>query len=200
MLSYRTLFTINPETTSDIVQEVLDETFNWLRSKNYDVEAATANSDVSIGSDARMKWIVPEVGDLSNSHRLILTEQSPAGEWVSTLTVRRPLEGRPWVWMDVEGPDWAGAPRLIRSLIKRFPCSDRGVKLTQTPVIVYAQQVDELIRLLSRPGRRTLSFIAGSSAALPLKPWRDFVGELLKQTVGQSSGYVLDPVDRKSVV
>ncbi|MFP3459789.1 hypothetical protein R5O87_02930 [Arthrobacter globiformis] len=54
--------------------------------------------------------------------------------------------------------------------------------------------MDQLIQLLRRNGRRTLSFIAGSSAALPMREWTEFVGNILKQTTGQASAYVLDPV------
>lgn len=194
MLSYRTLLTINPQSEDDVVQGVIDKTVDWMRDKNLDVDALVPNGDVQVSANAQVKWIAPESAEFAGTQRIILTEKSPAGDWVSTLTVRQPADGRPWFWMDVEGPNWAGAPRIVSSLIENYSCSDRGVRLTKGPVIIRSQQVDELIRLLGRPGRRTLSFIAGSSAGLPMKAWKDFVGDLLKQTVGQASGYVLDPV------
>lgn len=194
MLSYRTLLTINPPAGGDVVQGVIQTTMDWLRSKNLNVEALAPNSEVAVSENARVKWLAPTSTEFAGTQRLILTEGNPDGDWVSTLTVRQPVDGRPWFWMDVEGAEWAGAPRLVSSLIDQYSCSDRGVRLTKRPVIIRPQQVDELIRLLGRPGRRTLSFIAGSSAGLPMKQWKDFVGELLKQTVGQASGYVLDPV------
>lgn len=194
MLSYRTLLTINPHSEDDVVQGVIDKTVDWMRDKNLDVDALVPNRDVQVSENARVKWIAPDSAEFAGTQRLILTEESPAGDWVSTLTVRQPSDGRPWFWMDVEGPNWAGAPRLISSLIENYTCSDRGVRLTKRPVIIRPQQVEELIQLLGRPGRRTLSFIAGSSAGLPMKAWNEFVGDLLKQTIGQASGYVLDPV------
>jgi hypothetical protein len=194
VLSYRTLLTINPQPEDNVVQGVIDKTVEWLRDKNLDVDALLPNSEVTVSANARVKWIAPDSAEFVGTQRLILTEESQAGNWVSTLTVRQPSDGRPWFWMDVEGPNWAGAPRLVSSLIENYSCSDRGVRLTKRPVIIRPQQVDELIRLLGRPGRRTLSFIAGSSAGLPMKAWKEFVGDLLKQTIGQASGYVLDPV------
>ncbi|WP_426940076.1 hypothetical protein [Pseudarthrobacter sp. S6] len=194
MLSYRTLFNINPGSDADVVQDVLNKTFDWLREKGLDSDSIAANQEVAVADHAKVKWISPDSADFADTHRLILTEQSPIGEWVSTITIRQPADGRPWFWMDVEGPEWAGAPRLVRSLIDDYACSDRGVKLTNRPVIVRAQQVDQLIQLLGRNGRRTLSFIAGSSAGLPMKEWTEFVGNILKQTTGQASAYVLDPV------
>lgn len=194
MLSYRTLFTINPASGPDVVQGVLDRTFDWLRSKGYDADAVAANKDVSVADHARVKWIVPSAEDFAGTHRLILTEQTLAGEWVSTVTVQQPAVGRPWFWMDVEGAEWAGAPRLVRSLIEQYSCSDRGVKLTKNPFVIRPQEVNQLIQLLSRPGRRTLSFIAGSSGGLPITKWTEFVGNIVGQTAGQASSYVLDPV------
>lgn len=194
MLSYRTLFTVNPGADEDVVQSVLGKTFEWMREKGLDAEELAVNQEVAVAAHASVKWIAPDSADFAGTHRLVLTEQSPVGEWVSTITVRQPPEGRPWFWMDVEGPEWAGAPRLVRSLIDEYSCSDRGVRLTNRPVVVRAQQVDQLIQLLRRNGRRTLSFIAGSSAALPMKEWTEFVGNILKQTTGQASAYVLDPV------
>lgn len=194
MLSYRTLFTINPGSNPDVVGGVLDRTLDWLRDKGLDAGSVAPNEEVTVADHARVKWIAPDSADFADTHRLILTEQSPMGEWVSTITVRQPIEGRPWFWMDVEGAEWAGAPRLVRSLIEHYSCSDRGVKLTKHPVVVRPQQVDQLIQLLGRNGRRTLSFIAGSSADLPMKQWTEFVGNILKQTTGQASAYVLDPV------
>lgn len=194
MLSYRTLFTINPGSDVDVVQSVLGKTFEWMRGKGLDAEELAVNQEVAVAAHASVKWIAPDSADFAGTHRVILTEQSPMGEWVSTITVRQPPDGRPWFWMDVEGPEWAGAPRLVRSLIDEYSCSDRGVRLTNRPVVVRAQQVDQLIQLLRRNGRRTLSFIAGSNAALPMKEWTEFVGDILKQTTGQASAYVLDPV------
>ncbi|MEO3932304.1 hypothetical protein WMO79_05760 [Micrococcaceae bacterium Sec7.4] len=194
MLSYRTLFSINPGSNADVVQGVLDKTFDWLRGKGLNADSVAANQEVAVGDHARVKWIAPDSADFEGTHRLILTEQSLMGEWISTITVRQPADGRPWFWMDVEGPEWAGAPRLVRSLIEHYSCSDRGVRLTKQPVVVRPQQVGELIQLLGRNGRRTLSFIAGSSAGLPMREWTEFVGNILKQTTGQASAYVLDPV------
>ncbi|MDP9888292.1 hypothetical protein [Pseudarthrobacter enclensis] len=194
MLSYRTLFSINPGSDADVVQGVLDRSFDWLRGKNLNVDLVAANQEVAVADHARVKWIAPDSADFAGTHRLILTEQSPMGEWISTITVWQLADGRPWFWMDVEGPEWAGTPRLVRSLIEQYSCSDRGVRLTKQPVVVRPQQVGELIQLLSRDGRRTLSFIAGSSAALPMPKWAEFVGNIVKQTTGQASAYVLDPV------
>ncbi|MDQ0665395.1 hypothetical protein QFZ35_003893 [Arthrobacter ulcerisalmonis] len=188
------MLTINPQTGDDVVEGIVQKTVDWLRGKNLDVDALRADSEVAVSESARVKWLAPDTADLAGTQRLILTEETPGGDWVSTLTVRQPVDGRPWFWMDVEGPEWAGAPRLVSQLIDEYLCSDRGVRLTKRPVTVRPQQVDELIRLLGRGGRRTLSFIAGSSAGLPMREWKEFVGELLKQTVGQASGYVLDPV------
>lgn len=194
MLSYRTLLTINPQSEDDVVQGVVDKTVDWLRYKKLDVDALVPNCEVMVSENARVKWIAPDSAEFMGTQRLILTEENSAGDWISSVTVSQPSDGRPWFWMDVEGPSWAAAPRLVSSLIENYACSDRGVRLTKRPVIIRPQQVDELIRLLGRRGRRTLSFIAGSSAGLPMKAWKEFVGDLLKQTVGQASGYVLDPV------
>ncbi|CEA09675.1 hypothetical protein BN1051_03047 [Arthrobacter saudimassiliensis] len=193
MLTYRTLFTMHPRQPGAVVEEITQHFFRWLDEKGLESGAVKPNQETVVSENATVKWLVPDTGDLAGTQRLILTEKSPQGDWTSTLTVRDPVDGAPWFWMDVDGTKWAGAPRIVRALIDEYSCFDRGVKLTQKPVVVQAQQVDDLIRVLTRHGRRTLSFIAGSSPELPLKSWQEFVGRILRQTVGQASGYVLDP-------
>lgn len=194
MLSYRTLLSMHTQQDKDPVQGVVDRTLAWLKEKGMNVDGVQPNGVYEVASNARLRWIVPEVEHLANTHRFILTEQTPSGDWVSTITARKPRDGRPWFWMDVEGSEWAGAPRLVRTLIDDYTCSDRGVRLTTRPVIVRAQQVDHLLQLLQRSGRRTVSFVAGSSPGLPIREWTEFVADILKQTTGQASAYVLDPV------
>lgn len=173
----------------------MERTLEWLSDKGLDSKAVTANQEVAVSANAVVKWLVPEADKLGGkTQRVVLTESGPGGEWKSRVTVREPEDGNPWFWMDVEGPSWAGAPRLVRDLIDEYICLDRGVRLTNEPVVIQASQVDALIDTLRRPGRRTLSFIAGSSAELPLPQWKKLVSKILKQSVGQASGYVLDPL------
>lgn len=193
MLTYRTLFTMQPRQAGKIIEEIIQHSFKWLDEKGMESQVVQANRETVVSENATVKWLVPDTDELEGTQRLILTERSPHGDWTSTLTVRNPEGGTPWFWMDVDGPSWAGAPRLVRTLIDEYGCFDRGVRLTEKPLVVRSQQVDDLIRVLTRPGRRTLSFIAGSSPELPLKSWQEFVGKILRQTVGQASGYVLDP-------
>ncbi|MDQ0241399.1 hypothetical protein [Arthrobacter bambusae] len=184
----------NPPEGVDALQGVTEKTLAWLEQKGLDTKHVEPNGEYVVAEHARLKWVVPDAEAVGDTHRFILTEGSPSGEWVSTITVRKPRDGRPWFWMDVEGNEWAGAPRLVRTLIDEYACSDRGVRLTTRPVIVRAQQVDQLIQLLRRSGRRTVSFIAGSSVGLPIREWTELVADILKQTTGQASAYVLDPV------
>lgn len=173
----------------------MERTLKWLAEKGLDSRAVTANQGVAVSGNAVVHWLVPEAETFGGkTQRVVLTESGPGGEWTSKVTVREPGDGNPWFWMDVEGPSWAGAPRLVRDLIDEYICLDRGVRLTNEPIVVQASQVDALIATLRRPGRRTLSFIAGSSAELPLPQWRRLVSKILKQSVGQASGYVLDPL------
>lgn len=204
MLGYRSLFTINVS-SREAVDAVFGHAFEWLSTKydRFNASSIHSGSKIEIGTVATLTRHDVTDSQGRKFSRLILAETKPGEKWVTSITVGNAQTGgsRPWVLIEVEAPTdgtaqqgrWTGAPRLVRALLDNYECFDNGVRLTTRPIIVRAQQVDELVRLLKRPGRRALSFIAGSSEQLPIKQWADLIEQLLGQSIGQASGYVLDP-------
>ncbi len=92
MLSYRTLMSIRPPQDTDPLQGVVDRTFAWMKEKGLDVDGAQPNGEYEVAEHARLKWIVSDTEHTTDTHRFILTEESPSGNWVSTITVRQPRD------------------------------------------------------------------------------------------------------------
>lgn len=199
MLGYRSYFTASvPEGTGqDVVPLVLGQVHAWLRGKGYEPDRVTAGSVVDIGAGAEASLSEEHADDGSESVLFTLREKNGTGTWVTQIVVHDPHRARKkaWVWLDIDGPEQArtAVPRVARSLLDVLDARDGGARLDARVRTVGSDDVGQLVTALRDDSRRGPVFVAGSDDSLPLHPWRELVGDLLKQTTGLAAGYLLDP-------
>ncbi len=196
MLGYRTIFEV-PGHRGTVETVALSQLRSWLRSKKLDADALEWGSEVVLAPNVTGFLQSLDGGDESRSVRARIVESNGGGRWTSTLTVHLPGDERraPWVWLDIDGPDGAsvGLPRLARSLLEVLSdARDDVAVLRAEPEIVTATEADSLAELLLDESRRRLVFVAGSDAQMPITRWKALLNDLLRDTVGLASAYVLD--------
>lgn len=196
MLGYRTMFDV-PNRRDDVEVVALSQLRSWLQSKRLDADALTWGTRAALSADATGFLQELDGGDESRSVRARVVETTKAGRWTSTLTIHTPGDHRrdPWVWLDVDGPEGqvAGIPRLARNLLEVFSGARTDVAhLRAVPELVTDGSVRDLADVLLDDGRRRLVFVAGSDPLMPLTRWHSLLGDILKDTVGLASAYVLD--------
>lgn len=197
MLGYRSLFDVD---RADVIDSVHAQLHSWLRRKRYDADALALNGDVAlIGANAEAVMTSEDLQDGSRSSLFALRESGDTnGAWISQVIAHEPAHGksRPWVWIDIEQEGaqvrQAAIPNLARALLGVLDARDGGASLTATPTRVGLHEVSSLIEALESRTRRGPVFVAGSSDELPIGRWSEYVGRLLKDTVGLAAGYVLD--------
>lgn len=91
------------------------------------------------------------------------------------------------------GRDLERTSSYRRSLLEILDARDGGATLAPVPQRVSVDDVPDLLDAITDAARRGPVFVAGSDTSLPMGPWLDYVGALLRQTTGLASGYVLDP-------
>ena len=196
MLGYRMIVEV-PTGRDDVEVVALSQLRSWLQSKRLDADALTWGERVPLSEGATGFLQELNGGDDSRSVRARVVESGAGGRWASTLTVHVPGDRRrdPWVWLDIDGPDGqvAGIPRLARNLLEVFSDARAGVAhLRPVPEIITDGGVSELADFLLDDSRRRLVFVAGSDAQMPLNRWQALLGDILKDTVGLASAFVLD--------
>lgn len=196
MLGYRTIFDV-PRRRDDVETVALSQLRSWLLSKRLDADALTWGARVRLSDGATGFLQELDGGDDSRSVRARVVESGKGGRWISTLTVHVPGDRRrdPWVWLDVDGPSGqvAGIPRLARSLLEVFSGARTDVAhLRAVPELVTDGSVRDLADVLLDDSRRRLVFVAGSDPLMPMPRWQSLLGDILKDTVGLASAYVLD--------
>lgn len=200
MLGYRSLFTVPGSGVLDATREQL---YSWLRHKRLEADRVEENGlPVLIGSGAEAVMTAESLQDGSRSLLFTLREDRSRGEaWISQVIAHTPARSahghEPWVWIDVEAEGvteskYTQIPRLARSLLEVLQGDDGGARLGAAPEIVGVEGVHDLVAALRSGERRGPVFVAGTSADLPISRWTEYVGGLLRDTVGLAAGYVLD--------
>lgn len=196
MLGYRTMFDV-PKRREDVEVVALSQLRSWLQSKRLDADALAWGTRAVLSADATGFLQELDGGDESRSVRARIVESTKAGRWTSTLTIHIPGDRRrdPWVWLDIDGPEGqvAGIPRLARNLLEVFSSARTDVAhLRAVPELVTDGSVRDLADVLLDDARRRLVFVAGSDQLMPLTRWQSLLGDILRDTVGLASAYVLD--------
>lgn len=196
MLGYRTIFDV-PTRREDVEAVAMSQLRSWLQSKRLDADALTWGERVPLSTDTTGFLQELDGGDESRSVRARVVESKKGARWTSTLTVHIPGDRRrdPWVWVDIDGPDGqvAGIPRLARNLLEVFSDARTDIAhLRPVPEIIPERGVGELADFLLDDARRRLIFVAGSDSQMPMSRWQELLGDILKDTVGLASAFVLD--------
>ncbi len=177
----------------DLSERLEEQIYAWVRSKKLDADSIESGQVTELGA-AQAIWLTEEHQDGSSVGRFRLRESRG---WLTTVTAEFPGNDRnaAQLWMEVDGPrrdDFSAVPRLARNLLTCVDGFDSRARLTPEPTLVRPEEVDELIDVLCDPDRRGVTFVAGSALGLPFNAWRTLIDDVLKQTVGSSSSYLLD--------
>lgn len=198
MLGYRSHFTVAGVTDNQpLTSAALAQARSWLRSKRYDADAAELGQTRSVSENAEVTLTEVRAQDDSVSTMFLLQEHARDKVWTSRLIIHEPAHERrdPWVWLDIVSPDdapFTARPRLTQYLLEVLDGRDGGSRLDPQVRHTGVEDVPELVDALRDPHRRGLVFIAGSDDSLPIQPWKQLVGDLLRETTGLAAGYVLD--------
>jgi hypothetical protein len=199
MLGYRSYFTVKEVPGGGRLSDVvIQQIYAWLKSKKYAAERVAPGAVATIGKGIEVTLSLEQPDSRAESLYFSLRETSPQGVWVTTIIAHDPgiARKRPWVWVDIDMPrdaTWSAPPRIVRSLLEIFDARDGGATLAPVPQRVSVDDVPDLLDAITDAARRGPVFVAGGDTSLPMGPWLDYVGELLRQTTGLASGYVLDP-------
>jgi len=192
---------------ADAFQAAKDEMRIWLRSKNYDV-CKFDDGEPHVGPGAVLLHQSANSADGSRTWRWQLRETKEDGAWLSSLTVQAPaqvgLNSRSWFWIEIEfepaqtssdayPPSRASVPRLARGLLARVPAYDALTSLTQQPILVGHDGVDELIDALCDPDRRLPVVVAAAHPELDFHEWRTVIERTTHYLPGLAGIYLLDP-------
>jgi hypothetical protein len=204
---YRSVFH-SPTLPAEARLAARDEMRAWLRSKGYDI-ARFDDGDSRVGPRAMVLHSAANSADGSQTWRWQLRETKDDGAWLSSLVVQAPAQpvenSATWFWVEVEFESGdaateveqgvrAGVPRLARGLLSRVESYDSLAQLTNDPVLVGRDGIDELIDVLCDLERRLPVMVASAHPALEFEEWRRLVGRVTRHLPGLASIYLLDPL------
>lgn len=168
---------------------------SWLREKGLDADLST---DSTTTDGTRHLRVLRRDASASTAIRAVLTESdTPSGTWTTELLAHDHRGAHDWLTLSVTNNQhrFVDVPRLAKYLMQSLPLSDGSITFSDTPRIVSADGVDELIDVLCDEERHGLVFAAGSS----LTDGIDFgsfvrkVGVWTRQVYGLAQVVVLDP-------
>lgn len=205
---YRSVFH-SPVLPADAFVAARDEMRAWLRSKGYDL-ARFDDGDSRVGPGAVLLHSAANSADGSQTWRWQLRETRDDGAWLSSLVVQASAKADPsarsWFWVEVEfaadaslveGEQQgmrAGVPRLVRGLLSRVEAHDSLAVLTNEPLHVGADGVDQLIDVLCDLDRRLPVVVASAHPSLNFEEWRGVIARVTRHLPGLASIYLLDPL------
>ncbi|HUN30581.1 MAG TPA: hypothetical protein VMU95_01070 [Trebonia sp.] len=145
----------------------------WCRDQSYELAALAHTAASSSDGGQAEQWRMRE----SERARVTLTVYSPADA------------ASAWFWVEA-------APRevlsLVRVLLDSVTARDSLAVLTSEPVLVGADQVDELIDVLCDPERRLPAMVATAHPAIAFGSWSATIAEVTRDACGLASTYLLD--------
>ena len=196
MLGYRAFF--NVERQSQLIDLAEEQLRSWMKTKNWRYDDLFENSVVDVAGDTRCVVLGEQLQDGSRTRRYRFLQDGQGGQWVTELTAYQSRNDDGWVWLEVDQPEGsrrAGTPRLATMLVEVLAVRDGEHPLTPQPMPAGVSDVPAVIESVADPTRRGLLFVAGSSteADIPQAQWNGYVSRILKDTVGVSSAYLLDP-------
>ncbi len=143
--------------------------------------------------------------DLPMRHRH--TSPGAPEHWTTTLLVgldRRDPRARPQVDIEIDAPRdptrygiggamFTSRPKLATNILGAFTCDDHGFEVADGPRVLFADEVDDLLRQLAETDHHSLVFLSGTDETLPARTWSDRLEKVTRETVGQAAVFVLDP-------
>lgn len=170
---------------------------------------STGLDDSSCASDSRADDGAVQTPGGHATQRRPGTRRSSAPEehWTTTLLVgldRRDPRARPQIEIEIDAPRdptrygiggamFTSRPKLATNILGAFTCDDHGFEVAEGPRVLFADEVDDLLRQLAETDHRSLVFLSGTDGTLPAKTWSDRLEAVTRETVGQAAVFVLDP-------
>ena len=196
MLGYRAFF--NVENQSQLIGLVDGQLRSWMKSKRWNYDDLVEGKVVAVADDARCVVLGEQLQDGSRTRRYRFLQDGQGGQWITELTIYKGRSDDGWVWLEIDQPEGthrAGTPRLATMLVEVLAVRDGEHSLTPQPMPVGAPDTGGVIASITDESRRGLLFVAGSSldADIPQAQWNAYVSTILKDTLGLSSAYLLDP-------
>src|SRR5690348_10509528 len=212
-VGYRSIFSLRHG--QDAVRLTAEQFRSWLALKGYgSVAVAPGVHEVAEHAHLVVTELHPHDGSRSLSLRYRLTENSSAGEWVTTVTVHSDGVDDDWVWVDVNAPPsmpgppasperlvkdvdaadawWTGVPHMVRVILSAADAHDGEMILSSRPTLVTVADVDGLISAICDPGRRGTALVAAPIPDVPAPTMIGHVERLTRECVGLAGIYVLD--------
>lgn len=173
---------------------VVAQVSSWLRQKKWDVDLNVDGTQTSADGRGIISVRQHEHGH-ERALQIVLAEDNAAGHWTTRITAVEQERGGGWVSVDVHSADgqFVRVPRLARFLTQALHLHDGAWELTDTPRVVHADQVDELVAVLTDPARRGAVFVAGTDAQLDFDAFHSRVQVWGREVVGLGHVVVLDP-------
>lgn len=196
-VSYRSLLHF-PSAPDTVFHTVDGQLHSWLRSKNVTWEGGLVGA--SRTDKTSVEAFEHRERDRSRTNVVRCIDQTPTGTWTVRLTVHSHPDADPWLLTEVRSPQQdegarttaADPPRLVRDLLKVLPARDGATTMTADPTLIRPDGVDEVVSAVLDPDRRGLVYVAGTPADWPVDKWLAYIGNIVKNTVGLASAFVLD--------
>ncbi len=196
VLGYRAFFNVGKQ--HELTEMVEEQLHSWMKRKRWRYDDLAEGSVVTVADEARCVVLGEHLQDGSRTRRYRFLQDGQGGQWITELTIYQSRNDDGWVWLEIDQPEGApraGTPGLASMLVEVLTVRDGDHSLTAQPIPALTADVDTVIGAVTDPNRRGLVFVSGSlsDADIPLPKWNGFVSMILKETVGLSSAYLLDP-------
>ncbi|MFF4777904.1 hypothetical protein ACFY05_34275 [Microtetraspora fusca] len=209
---YRTVFHTEL-TPADAFSTAVREVRSWLLAKSahqhIDIAAYDAGQ-ARLGDGIVLLRNVRSGGDGAQTSQWQLREHKDGGYWLSSLVVhapaKAPADQRTWFWLDVEhvrtadGPDdggrpmLAGLPNIARQLLAAVDARDHWAQLTDKPMLIRPNSIDDLLEVLTDEERRLPAVVASPHSRIPFDSWKKAIEKVTRFLPGLASLYILDPL------
>lgn len=196
------------ESTQNAVAVAEEQIRSWLRGK----AGKRVAQQTGIEWDGPGNYVISRTLELLVVHadhdeltprRLYrVTDTNPSGRWIvsvyaAALPSGRGREQTIVVEVDLADVDRETAlarvdpPTIVRSILDTYAANDGSVRLTGTPNVVRAGDVEDLLAAITDDGRTASVVVALSPAPDLDDAWRKVVASLTRQSVGVSAAYVV---------
>lgn len=196
-ITYRSLLSF-PDAPGEVFRALDEQLRTWLVSKDVPWQGGLVGA--SGNSTTRVEAFEHRERDQSRTNVVRVVDDTATGSWSVRLTAHAPSTGDPWLLTEVLSPQRdegeravaAAPPRLLRQLLEVVPARDGGMTATPAPVLIRADEVGSVVDAVLDPVRRGLVYVAGTPVDFPLDRWQQYIGRLVRDTVGLASAFVLD--------
>ncbi|WP_315584829.1 hypothetical protein [Actinomyces viscosus] len=213
MLGYRSSFSVelDPQLGLDrekAVDALLGEGFAWMRSQKgvKSVEDLEPLHEQRFPEGDRAIYTRSRTGAGVDYAKLIYFDVPKGDEqWVTSLLVGFDTtddRAKPTVAIEIDSPPdprnegkphWTARPKLVQRILEAYSCSEHGLAIGAKPTYLReGEGVNALIEGMADPHRRSLVIVCSEDSTVDPTYWQKIMTELMVQTIGQASVYVLD--------